>query len=599
MALLLWPAVAAAQGRVGPVVHAVTTVHALDVAASLAADGSFVIVWTSVDADALGVFGRRYDAYGVPLTPEFAVNGYTTGGQHSPQVASEPDGDFVVVWEGPDASNSGIFARRFFADGTPIADEFQVNYYTTGIQTEPALAADLDGSFVVAWSAAVAGDPNGVAVRRYDASGTPAALDFRVNTVTTFGQQRASVAMTGGGAFVVVWDSTYGSDVEVYGRRFDASGAPLAPEFRVNQYTTGDQMLAEVAPRRAGGFVVVWRSEGQDGSGYGIFGRAFLASGVGGADVQVNTHTTGDQSMPKVAGDGAGNFTVVWEGEGPGDDQGVFARHYLAPGAPTGPEFAVNPLTTAADTEAGVTMAGNGRFVVTWLSDDPLAPTAGYDALAQLFAPEVIFGDGFDSGTLAAWSASANSGGDVTVSAAAGLAGSSQGLGAVVDDTSGRWVQDDTPDDEDRYRARFYFDPNGFDPGETLDHRRIRLFVAFEEDPTRRLLAVVLRRLDGAYALAGRARLDDDSQHDTGFFPITDDEHFVEIDWRRASGADANDGALEMWIDGTSVYATASLDNSAGGVDFARLGAISAKEAAAGTLYLDEFESRRSTYIGP
>jgi hypothetical protein len=33
----------------------------------------------------------------------------------------------------------------------------------------------------------------------------------------------------------------------------------------------------------------------------------------------------------------------------------------------------------------------------------------------------------------------------------------------------------------------------------------------------------------GAYAVAGRARLDDDAQHDTGFFPVTD-EHFVEID---------------------------------------------------------------------
>ncbi len=43
---------------------------------------------------------------------------------------------------------------------------------------------------------------------------------------------------------------------------------------------------------------------------------------------------------------------------------------------------------------------------------------------------------------------------------------------------------------------------------------------------------------------------------------------------------------------------TASLDNSIGGVDFARLGALSAKEAASGTLYWDQFDSRRSTYIG-
>jgi hypothetical protein len=261
-----------------------------------------------------------------------------------------------------------------------------------------------------------------------------------------------------------------------------------------------------------------------------------------------------------------------------------------------GPQFVVNTHTAGTQDYGVTSMAADGSFLVTWESQGQDGDDLGI--FAQRFSREVIFADGFASGRLDEWSASATSGGDLAVSPAAGLDGTPQGLSALVDDTSGRWVQDDTPDDEGRYRARFYFDPNGFDPGEALDNRRIRLFVAFEEGPNRRLAAVVLRRLGGEFALAGRARLDDDSQHDTGFFPITDDEHFVEVDWRRATGPDANDGAFEMWIDGTSVYASASLDNSVSAVDFARLGALSAKDGAAGTLYLDEFESRRSTYIG-
>ena len=169
-----------------------------------------------------------------------------------------------------------------------------------------------------------------------------------------------------------------------------------------------------------------------------------------------------------------------------------------------------------------------------------------------------------------------------------------------MDDTTGRYVEDQTPDQEGRYRARFYFDTNGFDPGEAGDRRRIRLFIAFEERPRlRRLFTVVLRRLNGDYAWPGRARLDDDSQQDTGFFPITDGEHFVEVDWKRASGLGAQDGAFEMWIDGTSVYATTILDSSISGVDLVRLGALTLKPGANGTIYLDEFDSRRSLYIGP
>jgi hypothetical protein len=160
-------------------------------------------------------------------------------------------------------------------------------------------------------------------------------------------------------------------------------------------------------------------------------------------------------------------------------------------------------------------------------------------------------------------------------------------------------VQDDTPNDENVYRARFYFDTNGFDPGEAQNRRRTRLFIAFEENPTRRLMAIVLRRLSGTYSVMGRARLDDNSQYDTGFTTIADGSHFVEMAWKRSSGPDANDGEFELWIDGSSVHSVATLDNSISSVDFARLGALSVKVGATGTLFWDEFMSRRLQYIGP
>jgi hypothetical protein len=75
--------------------------------------------------------------------------------------------------------------------------------------------------------------------------------------------------------------------------------------------------------------------------------------------------------------------------------------------------------------------------------------------------------------------------------------------------------------------------------------------------------------------------------------------HFVELDWKRSSGPDANDGSFELWIDGASVHAASALDNSVSAVDFVRMGALSVKVGAAGTLYRDEFESRRVNYIGP
>ena len=217
------------------------------------------------------------------------------------------------------------------------------------------------------------------------------------------------------------------------------------------------------------------------------------------------------------------------------------------------------------------------------------------------FAPDadLIFADGFESGNLAAWSSAATDNGDLGVSANAALNFTVAGLRGVVDDTAGLFVEDGSPNNEERYRARFYFDTNGFDPGESSGARRTRIFIAFEEGPLRRLAAIVLRRLNGVYAVMGRARLDDGSQADTGFSTVSPGEHFVEMDWKRSSGPDANDGWFHLWIDGTPVSALNGLDNSRSAVDFARLGALSVKGSASGTLYWDEFESRRVTYIGP
>ena len=100
--------------------------------------------------------------------------------------------------------------------------------------------------------------------------------------------------------------------------------------------------------------------------------------------------------------------------------------------------------------------------------------------------------------------------------------------------------RDNTPNAEGRYRARFYFDPNDFDPGEASSHFRVRVFIA--QDATNlRVITLVLKRQGGQYSIEGRARRNDGTRADTGFFPITNAPHFVEFDWQRATGPGTQD----------------------------------------------------------
>ena len=79
-----------------------------------------------------------------------------------------------------------------------------------------------------------------------------------------------------------------------------ASAQPIGPEFRVNTFTTGNQESPSAA-FQPNGFVAVWESDGQDGSGMGVFGRS-----AGGAEFPVNTFATGGQHDPDIASNGTG-----------------------------------------------------------------------------------------------------------------------------------------------------------------------------------------------------------------------------------------------------------------------------------------------------
>src|SRR5687768_6881678 len=96
------------------------------------ADGRFVVVWLhrgDLSAGGWNVVGRRFGPTG-PLTDEFLVTEWTTGGQLSGAVAMDPDGNFMVVWydyDGRDGDRYGVFGQRFDASGARVGPEFLVN----------------------------------------------------------------------------------------------------------------------------------------------------------------------------------------------------------------------------------------------------------------------------------------------------------------------------------------------------------------------------------------------------------------------------------------------------------------------------------------
>ena len=361
---------------------------------AMAADGNFIVAWQSKDQDgsSYGIYTRRFQADGTALDAgDVPINTYTTANQETPSVAMAAEGDFVVTWHSPhDGSGFGVFARRFQANGTAFdASDVQVNIFTQNNQIRSSVAMDADGNFVVAWEGqSQDGSGTGIFSRRYQADGTVLdANDVQVNTFTTDNQKTPSVAMAADGDFVIAWESgsPFGMGQNgnyyygIYAQRYEAPAPPFTervpagPETQVNTYTTLSQRSSATAMDADGDYVIVWTSNGQDGSGYGIYGQRYNADGTtAGVEFKVNEYTFSVQRNPSVAMDADGDFVVAWESYfQDGDGTGIFARRYQADGTALDvSDVQINNVTYFDQRNASVAMDADGDFVIAWESDE-------------------------------------------------------------------------------------------------------------------------------------------------------------------------------------------------------------------------------------
>ena len=240
-------------------------------------DGSFVIIWESINIPEQGkkeICGQLYDSTGSSIGAEFVINEEASDSRY-PDVAMDADGNFAVVWMREKSSNS-IIARLYNADGTAKRGPFEVSTIKFSSITQPSIAMDKDGNFVVAWD----GDPDRASLddihaRCYDPNGTAVGEQFIVNTTIEGPQQNPQVAINNRGRFVIVWDSKIDPNInerDIFAQRYYNSGRPIGGEFQVNTFMVDDQKRPAIAIGENRKFVMAWQSYGQDGSGYGVFG---------------------------------------------------------------------------------------------------------------------------------------------------------------------------------------------------------------------------------------------------------------------------------------------------------------------------------------
>lgn len=221
---------------------------------------------------------------------EFRANTATAGSQTNAHVAATSDGGFVILWDddsGLDGSGQGVYGQRFNAGGIPQAANFLVTTTTASVQYQNAVAG-YTGGFATTWISFTSGSYD-VYLQRWDNAGAKVGTETLISktpgaaTVQAGTQQNPDIAARANGDLVIVWtdqSSNDGSGYGVYGRTYTASTSTYSDTFLINTTTSSNQSDPSVALLTGGGYVVVWTSAGQDGSGDGVYGQRYTAAGA-------------------------------------------------------------------------------------------------------------------------------------------------------------------------------------------------------------------------------------------------------------------------------------------------------------------------------
>ena len=180
-----------------------------------------------------------------PQGPAFQVNSYALSDQLHPAVATDADGNFVVLWID---KLRGLFLRRFDATGAPLTPEIRVDdppipAAWLARQDLPRLAmAAKNGGFAVVYSSS-----DGIWIHRFNAIAQ--SLDRIGLPYNSTGELllEPDAVYDGAGSLQVVWRATTPARTFILLQRFDPQGRAEGGASPANQVITGARRRPRLA----------------------------------------------------------------------------------------------------------------------------------------------------------------------------------------------------------------------------------------------------------------------------------------------------------------------------------------------------------------
>nr|MBC8230313.1 T9SS type A sorting domain-containing protein [bacterium] len=343
------------------------------VSTSMSDAGIFGVTWTTAQGDMSNELCVKFFNWttGEPIDHTSVE---ATSYVYLPHIGMDASGISTVIWSNQNIFPQHVMARRYDSSGDPIntayvIDDSEWSAGPSGAQSP--IDVRPSGEVVVSFHVTNIGmnpDPFAyVHVRRFDASGNPIGPSFRVDAEQT---QEGVIAIKPEGTFVVVYQKR--STGDLYARKYDWSENPLGDSTLLNDdgnYLS--QKKPKIAVATPNTFMVVWEDARDKGTDSNIYGRIFQISDDSAVPIGEDFRIPGDGSPWKsygytdISGSSSGRFVVVWTETDPGGSSGAYAQTPIRVYDVSGTLIASKLHYTTWDAhEPSVAITQSGNFVV-------------------------------------------------------------------------------------------------------------------------------------------------------------------------------------------------------------------------------------------
>lgn len=339
----------------------------------------FLLLWQTPGA-AGDLEAQRYTPGGGPLGAPVLVSDEPHT-QANPAVVAMPQADppaYLVAWEDYRTfTNAGIYAQRLAPAGARLGLPTGLTPLD-GSQTRPAVAySAASDRYLAAWETHYT-DAGSLMATTLSGAGWLAPYPTPVTTATVTGAPAVAWEASQN-RFLVVWEGLRPGSVDdfnIYGRLFDAAGAPAGAEFIVSD-APGQQHAPAVACAPALARCLVVFQDGRD-PGANVYGQFLSADGAPlftptAANLRISTPGGQEQreENPHVAyAPTQEAFVVVWQDSRDGvglSRWDIYGRQVAADGALPGAEFAVaQQLPHNEHSPRLAYVAAHDTFLVVW-----------------------------------------------------------------------------------------------------------------------------------------------------------------------------------------------------------------------------------------